>query len=228
MSLDSQVKYFSRGSWNPIDGVRSLAFKARYMRANPTYFDPEGIWVFTGPQGSGKTLSAVHTVQQMADYYPHSLICSNIDIKGYEGRVIPFESYDQLGEIDNGIEGVVFLLDELHILWNSLESKQIPFSEMACFCQMRKARRVIVGTSQVYSRIAKPIREQLRYCFLCHNIASVIQWNQIIDPSEVMETDGHINAPVIGTNFFFHTPEMYESYETLSKVQVMKRGKPGR
>lgn len=228
MSLDSQVKYFARGPWNPLEGLRALAFKARYMRANPTYFDPEGIWVFTGPQGSGKTLSAVHTVQQMADYYPRALICSNIDIHGYEGRVIPFTSYDQLSQLDNGIEGVIFLLDELHILWNSLESKNIPFSEMACFCQMRKARRVIVGTSQVYSRIAKPIREQLRYVFLCHNFGSVVQVNKIIDPSEVIEKDGHLSAPQIGTNIFFHTPEMYDSYETLSKVQVMHRDRPGR
>ena len=142
--------------------------------------------------------------------------------------MIPFTSYDQLSELDNGIEGVIFLLDELHILWNSLESKNIPFSEMACFCQMRKARRVIVGTSQVYSRIAKPIREQLRYCFICKNYFGVLQANLCFDPSESQEHDGHISGDSLGTSYFFHTPEMYESYETLSKVQVMKRDKSGR
>lgn len=219
----SDVKYFSRGSLNPIDGARAAIFKARYFRANPTFFDPDGIWVFTGPQGSGKTLSCVHTAIQMADYYPRALLCSNIDIKGYEDRYIPFESYDQLSELDNGIEGVIFVLDELHILWNSLESKNVPFSEMATFCQMRKARRIILGTSQVYGRIAKPIREQLKYCFICQNYLGIFQHNVILDPSCTEEKDGHVSAPIVGNNWFFHTPEMYNSYETLSKVRRIDR-----
>lgn len=94
----------------------------------------------------------------MCKEYPKAIVCTNLDVNGIENKTIPFTDYEQLKTLDNGIEGIIFFLDELHILWNSLESKDIPISEMACFCQMRKNRRVIIGTSQVYSRIAKPIR----------------------------------------------------------------------
>ena len=48
-----------RGSMKLSDLRASLRYKAEFRREHPTYFDPEGLLVFCGPQGSGKTLSAV-------------------------------------------------------------------------------------------------------------------------------------------------------------------------
>lgn len=44
-------KMFFEGSKNPANIFKSLAFDIRYMRSNPQYFDPSGIWVFCGAQG---------------------------------------------------------------------------------------------------------------------------------------------------------------------------------
>ena len=109
--------------------------------------------------------------------------------------------------MSNGVNGIIFLLDEIHVLWNSLESKEIPISEMACFCQMRKDRRVILGTSQVYGRIAKPIREQLQYVVDCHNMFNLIQYNKILDPSECIEKNGHLDSVCLGNSIWFHSPD---------------------
>lgn len=217
------IQEYLSGSLNPLNAFRTIRHNVLFARNNPDYFYPAGIWVFCGPQGSGKTLSAVQALKKICKEYPKAIVVSNLQIRGIENKMIPFESYDQLKELTNGIEGIIFFLDELHILWNSLESKDIPISEMACFCQMRKDRRVIIGTSQVYSRIAKPIREQLQYAIDCKNYFKILQVNKILDPSECIEKNGNIEAKHIGTKFWFHRPELYDSYDTLFKIEKAKR-----
>lgn len=219
----SEVKECTRGSHWLHDGVRSAWFKFNHWRDNPTYFYPDGIWVFTGPQGSGKTLSAVSCLYEMVKRYPRARVISNMPLSNFPVDVEVFEDYSQLSQESNGIEGIIFFLDEIHVLWNSLESKDIPISEMASFCQMRKDRRVIIGTSQVYGRIAKPIREQLKYLIDCHNLFGVLQINDVCDPSESTEIQGHIHPNLIYKSVFFHSPELYTMYETLNKIERAKR-----
>lgn len=219
----SDVKDFTNGSKNPLNVFKTIDYNIRFARNNPDYFYPDGIWVFCGPQGSGKTLSAVKCLKEMLKAYPKAKVCSNLEIRGIEQEIIPFEDYSQLTNLTNGVNGIIFLLDEIHVIWNSLESKDIPISEMACFCQMRKDRRVIIGTSQVYGRIAKPIREQLKYVIDCHKHFGCIQINDILDPTECIEQNGHLEAKVLGRNVWLHSPELYESYDTLFKIKKIDR-----
>lgn len=220
----SYIGAYTRGTKNPIKGAQAAWYTLRYLMRNPAYFNPDGIWVFCGPQGSGKTISAIHTAQQIAKAYPRARVISNIDFEVGDGSLPEkFERYEQLHEEDNGIEGLIFVLDEIHVLWNSLESKNIPISEMAALCQMRKSRRLILGTSQVYGRIAKPIREQLKYVVMCHNMLHVLQHNVVCDPADSVEQNGHIFPRVICERWWFHTPELYKSYETLEKVERIQR-----
>lgn len=221
----SDLSYFS-GSHNPINAFRSLHYDSAFYQKNPDYFHPDGIWTFCGAQGQGKTLSAVKTLKRLVHEYPKVLICSNLQINGLEVPIIPFTHYSQLTEMSNAEKGIIFLIDEIHVLWNSLESKNISFAEIAAFCQMRKERRVILGTSQVYSRIAKPIREQLKYVILCRSIMKYLQINRIIDPNAEGysgEDDGKCEGLQIGLQWFFHSPEDYASYNTLAKIERAKR-----
>ena len=223
----SDIKLFTSGSKNIKNLFKTISYKIRFARANPNYFYPAGIWVFCGAQGSGKTLSAVKCLKEMLKQYPAAKVCSNIEIRGLDREVIPFTDYSQLSTLTNGVNGIIFLLDEIHVLWNSLESKDINISEMACFCQMRKDRRVIIGTSQVYGRIAKPIREQLQYIIDCKNYFNLIQVNKVLDPVECVEKNGHLDAVCLANQIWFHSPDLYESYDTLFKVVKAKREKKG-
>lgn len=221
-----EEKYF-HGSKNPANIIRSISYDVHFSRNNPDYFDPSGIICFFGCQGSGKTLSAVRLAKSILKDYPKAKICSNLDIHGLDRDIIPFEDYEQLHELSNGIHGIIFLIDEIHVLWNSLESKNIPFSDMAVFCQMRKERRLIIGTSQVYSRVAKPIREQLRLVVKCRTICKYIQINELIDPNpegSTGEKDGQLDGELIRTDFFFHSPEDYQAYDTYNKISRLSRG----
>lgn len=219
----SDIKEYTKGSLNPKRLLDTLIYKLRFARNNPDYFYPAGIWVFCGPQGAGKTLSAVQCLKRMLEDYPKALVVSNMELTGIDRPVIPFTDYSQLLELSNGIEGIIFFLDEIHVLWNSLESKEIPISEMATFCQMRKDRRVIIGTSQVYGRIAKPIREQLQYIIDCKNFFNCIQFNRILDPADFIEKNGVIESKVVGTRIWFHSPSLYDSYDTLFKIKKADR-----
>lgn len=219
----SEIKDFTSGSIKPKHVIDTLLYKIRFARDNPDYFYPAGIWVFTGPQGCGKTLSAVQCLQKICERYPKAIVCSNLAVKGVNNQIIEFTDYNQLSELSNGVEGVIFFIDEIHILWNSLESKDIPISEMACFCQMRKNRRVIIGTSQVYTRITKPIREQLQYIIECHNYFDLLQVNKLLDPADSVEVNGRVECKVLGSRIWFHSPELYNSYETLNKINRLER-----
>lgn len=215
----SEIVECTRGSLNPFNAFKTLYYKFNVWRDNPLYFNPDGIWCFCGAQGSGKTLSAVQCLQTMVKRYPMCRVISNMPVEVPFHDVEEYSGHEMLHDVDNGVEGVIFFLDEIHLFWNSLESKNIPFSDMAAFCQMRKARRVIIGTSQVYGRIAKPIREQLKYIIDCRCIGGFMQVNKVLDPSTCVEIDGRINPDVIRTQFWFHRPELYSSYETLQKIE---------
>lgn len=215
----SKISDYLKGSLNPKNAIATIKHNILFARNNPDYFYPDGIWVFCGPQGSGKTLSAVQCLQKICKEYPKALVVTNLDVKGIDNTIIQFTEYEQLKYMDNGIYGIIFFLDELHVLWNSLESKDIPVSEMACFCQMRKNRRVIIGTSQVYSRIAKPIREQLKFAIDCRNFFGLLQMNTVLDPAESVEKNGVMEAKIVGRHFWFHKPELYKSYDTLFKIE---------
>lgn len=227
----SEIMDLTGGSLNPVNVVKTIGYNIAFSRSNPDYFYPAGIWVFCGPQGSGKTLSAVQTLDKLVRKYPKCRVISNVDVSLSDGHLVePFVDYGQLSSETNGTRGIVFFLDEVHVLWNSLESKNIPVSEMACFCQMRKDRRVIIGTSQVYARIAKPIREQLQYVITCQNYFGLLQHNIVLDPATAIEKDGNISGEIIGNRWWLHKPALYSMYDTLAKIvragrkDVVKRG----
>ena len=220
----SDIKEFTKGSKNPVNIFATIAYNMLFARDNPDYFYPAGIWCFCGPQGSGKTLSAVQCLEKICKQYPKAKVVTNLKLNiDIENEIIEWEDYEQLTSMSNGINGIIFFLDELHVIWNSLESKDIPITEMSCFCQMRKDRRVIIGTAQVYGRIAKPIREQLQYIIDCKNFFKILQINTILDPSDCIEKNGVLEAKIVGRRWWFHHPKLYKMYDTLFKIKRTDR-----
>ena len=217
---------FLAGSHNPRDFVDSVRYKLDFRREHPGYFDPEGLLVFCGPQGSGKTLSAVQYCQKIIKQYPGCLFCSNVEIAGVER--IHYEGISSLSDIQNGYNGVLYLIDEIHLEWNSLESKNISIEEMTEFAQQRKQRKHIVGTSQVYMRLAKPLREQIKNVVLCENYFGLIQHNKLIDGLTATEENGKLQADVIANYWWLHRRELYSSYDTFAKMQRYSREWKGR
>lgn len=128
-------------------------------------FPYAGMWLFTGAQGSGKTLLLMHMVKQIHEQYPDALIVSNISIFGIP--CIPYQGIEDFEKYKNGSKGVIFVIDEIHILFNALESAKMPLSTMQVWAQNRKNRRLILGTTQRFTRAAKGVREQTTWHYEC-------------------------------------------------------------
>lgn len=214
-----------KGSLAPLNVWKSVQYKRRFRAEHPTYFDPEGLLVFCGPQGSGKTLSAVQYCRKVLEMYPHAKFVTNVAIEGLpEGvEVIEYDGIKSLMNVSNGFEGVLYLIDEIHLEFNSLESKNISIEEMTEIAQQRKQRKHIVGTSQVFMRLAKPFREQIRRVVICQNYFGLVQHNVEIDGTTSREKDGELEAKVLGNYWWFHTPALYGSYDTYAKMKRYKK-----
>lgn len=222
---------FFTGSCNPFDIIGCLKFNMKFRKENPDYFYPDGIWCFCGAQGSGKTLSMVQTLLAVASEYPKAQICSNLQIHGIGREIVPFVDYSQITELTNGTDGIIFVIDEVQAIWNCIESRNIPISELSTLCQNRKDRRLVLCTSQVYGRVAKPIREQYKYVILCRNILKYIQFNTVVDPCSgdyTSEDDGHFMGEIIKKSLFFHSPSAYKAYDTFNKIERLTRSRSER
>lgn len=70
------------GSLNPVNVVKVIKHNHDFYKSHPGYFRPEGLLVFCEEQGSGKTLSAVQYVKRLCEEYPHTILCTNVQING--------------------------------------------------------------------------------------------------------------------------------------------------
>lgn len=202
--------------------IDCLKYKRDFRAEHPEYFDPDGIMVFCGPQGSGKTLSAVAYVIKLAQQYPNMILCTNvaIDKSALNGiKVYPYTGLHDLSKYCNGYAGVVFLIDEIQIEFNSLESKNIDPAVIQEIAQQRKQRKHIVGTSQVFNRIAKPFREQFKYAVMCRNFFGCIQYNGVVRGDEcTVDDDGRVSTEHVKHFLWVHTADLYKSYNTYAKI----------
>lgn len=129
-------------------------------------FPYSGLWLFSGAQGNGKTLLLMNILRQIVSDYPDCIVVSNIAIYGIPS--FPYRGVDDFNRYNNGAKGIIYVIDEIHTLFNSLESAGMPLSTVQVWSQNRKNRRVILGTSQRFNRVAKPIREQTKLLYECY------------------------------------------------------------
>lgn len=220
-----------KGSLNPLNVIKWIKYKIRFAKEHPGYFYPSGLMIFSGAQGNGKTLSAVQYITKLSFEYPNAIICTNTQINTLnpKSKVIEYDGLDCLKNIENGELGVVYFIDEIHLEMNSLESKNIDIDIMTEISQQRKQRKHIVGTSQVFCRMAKPLREQAKDVIITKNYFGFLQWNKLVDAETAVEKDGKLVAEVKKRFIWFHTPELYGSYDTYAKMKRYRdewQGKP--
>lgn len=268
------------GSLNPINLANLIKFRLDFGKLHPHYFTPDGLLIFCGSQGSGKTLSAVQYCSKVLDKFYYTVFCTNVEIKGFStncyykhfiikengieisvteyytllsnqlvrrvkswfdngeqqfdikdfdvigfsGRIIvEYNGLDCLKDLENGELGILYLIDEIHLEFNSLESTNIPIEIMTEVSQQRKQRKHIVGTSQVYMRMAKPLREQIKNVVICRNFLKFLQWNRLIDGETSHEENGKLCFDTQKYIFWFHSISLYKSYDTYKKMKRYRK-----
>lgn len=190
---------------------------------DPEFFKPTGTQIFTGMQGEGKTISMVHTLVKLHKKYPRAIIVTNLKLSPIIfNDVIEFQSIDELGDkltgINNGKFGVIYAIDEIHTYFNALDSKSIPpyiFTEIS---QQRKQRKLILGTSQLYLRLAKPFREQCNTLVICRCYFGLLCTQTLYDGATLTEDFGELYGQCIGHGMFWQSLELRACYDTFQKI----------
>lgn len=204
--------------------VDTFLFKRRQARSNPDRLPVDGIICFCGEQGSGKTLSAVNYAYNVCSSFPRCIVCTNLSLTwDLDNVVVPYTGHMDMLRMDNGDYGILFLLDEMHIEFNSLESKGMDTHIFELVSQQRKARKHIVGTSQVFGRLAKPFREQFKYAVCCDNFAGLVFRQRVYKAMNIATSDDITTrlAPR-ATKFFIPAPDDFQRYDTLQIIRRLR------
>ena len=214
-------------SHNPFILFKWLSNKIKFRKSHPFYFEPCSLVCYVGSQGSGKTLSACLYVCKLMKLYPKAILVSNLKLKDFpfdNERVFEFRNGDDLLKYKNGDNGVIFLIDEIQLYFNSLQSKNINTDVMQVISQQRKQRIHIVSTSQVFGRMAKPLREQFSEIISCKCYFGNLQVNKLIDRDSIEDFDNGttLKGKVKKKFWFFHSPKYYDLYDTYYVIQRNK------
>ena len=215
--------------FQPIRKLTSnLKYKIQFRKDNPTYFTPDGLVCFVGPQGSGKTLTAVNYTYALMKFFPNAILVTNIDLRDYpvdNKKVFRFCNGDDFKKYSNGKEGVIFLVDEIQLYFNSLNSKNINPEVMQQISQQRKQRKHIIGTSQVFGRMAKPLREQFSCVVKCSSYFNTFQKLSVVDRDSIDENSSdsmELKGKILFNAWYIRCPEYFNRYDTYCVIDGNK------
>lgn len=192
-----------------------------WYNANPDAFTEYGIHIIAGEQGSGKSIAAAELILRLRKQYPACKLYTNIDFTDQDGKVT---SPDDFIMRNNGDLGMIVFLDEIQNWFSSMESKDFPVDCLEDITQQRKQKKIFIGTSQVFTRVSKPIREQTTFLYNPLTIAGAMTIVRVYKAK--LDDAGTVkNERLRKVYFFVHTDEIRNAYDTYERVQrLMKAG----
>lgn len=195
-----------------------LSFTKSWKRDKGKKF-PTGTRVYTGHQGSGKTLSLTKYAFDVKEAFPKCVIFSNVNLFGIE--YCPISDSNGLKSaisFKNGSDGVLILLDEAHLYFGRKDG--IPLDLLTCISQQRKDRRRLVFSSQIWEELDISLRKQVKEIVSCRTLFGFLQVN-IVSDGETLHYDkliGEFVADKLYTEMFKHNQEYYDRYDTFQKI----------
>ncbi|MEQ7219478.1 hypothetical protein ABQD64_13740 [Vagococcus fluvialis] len=141
-------------------------FKDAVKRAKDNKFNGYGLTCYVGRQGSGKTISIVSELERIRRDYPDVKIMTNF---GYENEHEALNDWQQLIDCRNP-EGIVFAIDEIQNEFDVYDSRNFNLEILKVITQQRKQGIKILASSQVFTRVSKPLREQCYEVVECYTV----------------------------------------------------------
>ncbi len=141
-----------------------------FSKDSDPVFDLYGLYLFVGRVGTGKTISMVRKAQLVKQKFPRVKIYANFHTTVADGLINSWEDLLYITNIDKktGINhGVLFLFDEIHLTFDSQSWKNAPANLLEYISLQRHFHKCIFGSSQVWSRVNKVLREQSDFVIEC-------------------------------------------------------------
>lgn len=189
-------------------------------------FNEYGFTLYVGRQGAGKTMGMVEWLERMRKRYPECLILTNF---GYVHQWGAMEGWEDIINVRNGEKGVIFAIDEIQNEYSSNDWKDFPEQILSQITQQRKQRVKIVGTSQVFTRVVKQIREQCFEVVECKTWLGRWTHCHAFDATDYNACFAEPNLknalPRVWKHSFIQTDEMRELYDSYMVIERMKETK---
>lgn len=189
-----------------------------FITIDPNTFKEYGMHLICGEQGSGKTTVAAYLVRKMKKIYPRLIVRSNFSCTAQD---YPLTTWEELTLDTNGIYGEVDVIDEIQNWFSTNASRNFPPDMLTIITQQRKVRRCILATSQVFTRVAKPIRENTYLMYYPFTVFGCITFVRVYKP--ILNESGDLKERKLRKFFFFvHDEElrnMFDSYKTICTLK---------
>lgn len=186
---------------------------------DPDEFKEYGVHIVAGKQGSGKSITLTYLLLRYQEMYPKLQVITNYY---YAHENLHISHWRDLINYTNDKYGVIVVLDEIQNWFNSLQSKDFPVEMLTEITQQRKQRKMIIGTSQVFSRIAKPIREQTYMLYEPTVLFGCITFVRKYDVTT--DVDGQATSKKYrGCFFFVQNEKIRNSFDTYRKVENLSQ-----
>lgn len=222
----SRVRLKLRRWWQKLFIDFPERYSADLMEREPDFFRYQGLYMFTGRQGRGKTIAMAEFIRRMQQEYPLARCLTNFGYTKQDGELIHWK---QLVNYKNGRKGVIIGMDETQNWFSSNQSKDFPPEMLEVVTQNRKNRRVIAGTAQNFYLLAKNIRTQtveVRDCLTLFGCVTIVRCREpyLNDIGEVVKWKRR------GMYWFVHDRDLRESYDTYRVVESLAKSgfQPGR
>lgn len=187
------------------------------LQTDPNTFPIYGMHLVCGCQGSGKTTLVAYLVRKYKKMYPRCKVVSNFSCKMQDAEL---KDWRQLTLDTNGIYGEIDCIDEIQNWFSSNASKDFPPDMLTLITQQRKVRRCIIATSQVFTRVAKPIRENTYLMYYPFTIMGALTVVRVYQPE--LDEKGELKSRKLRKVFcFVHDSElrdMFDSYKTIASL----------
>lgn len=185
----------------------------------PDFFPYQGLIIFEGRQGTGKTISMVEFITRINKEFPLSKVTTNFGLISEDKKL---KDWRILTDYKNGIHGVIVGLDELQNWFSSNDSKNFPPEMLSVITQNRKNRRIIVGTSQNFYLLAKAIRSQATEVRRCSTLFGCLTIVRRFEP--ILDSEGNvIEFKNRGSYFFVHNKKLRNSYDTYKVIENLSK-----
>lgn len=226
------LRFFSK----LLDFMRWKFYDILMLLINGRKFDLYGLTIFCGRQGGGKTISMVEYLDRMKDKFPECKIVTNFN---YIRQDLPFVDWRQFTEVRNGLDGVIFAIDELQNEYNSNTWQDFPEELLSTVTMQRKQRIKIVATSQVFTRVVKQLREQCYEVVECKTILGrwtrqkcfdADDYNAIVDnltPERKFKTRKKWKYSFIQSNNIRALFDSYAVVDSIKNKEYIKRNERG-